>query len=104
MIFESQEKTIVKISDGKDGQSPISVIISSENGTVFNEDTNITQTTCTCHVYKGIEEIIPNSYEWVLKENSSEQWKTIGNTKTIKLPINKTIIRKQLKCNVDVTL
>ena len=102
MIFESQEKTIVKIQTGTDGQSSISVIITSDKGTVFNEDTTVTETLCTCTVYEGKDEIIPSSYEWQIIDSDNGEWTTIGHERTQLIFLDMSIIRKRVRCLVNI--
>ena len=93
--------TIYCLTDEK-GQDAFSVIISSEHGTVFNEDTEIESTICTCRVYEGVREVTPLSYEWQIIDNDTGDWVTIGHDKTISIPINPSIIRKRVRCLVNV--
>ena len=102
MIFESQEKTIIKIKNAPVGQSAISIVITSAEGTVFNEDTLITQTICTCQVYEGVTKIEPNTYNWQIIENDNGDWRNIGTQKTVTIPIDKQILRKRIRCLVDI--
>ena len=69
--------------NGADGQSSISVIVTSDKGVVFDDTTAITSTKCTCQVYKGITPIEPKSYQWQIINNDS-------------------IIRKRIRCLVDI--
>ena len=50
MIVSTSEKVLTKIDGPTTGQAAISVVITSEKGTVFNEDTSIAETLCTCTV------------------------------------------------------
>lgn len=91
---------------GLSGQSAISVIIQSERGIIFDEDTTITQTLCTCTVYEGVDEVIPDSYTWQINisetgDNSEENWVTIGTERTILIDVDKSIIRKRIRCVVN---
>lgn len=88
--------------NGVDGEPSYSVIISSEKGVVFDDDTDITDTICTCQVYKGAEPIEPISYKWQIINNDSNDWVTIGNNKTLKINVDKSIIRKRIQCLVDI--
>lgn len=103
-LYDLHSLYLLKDTDGSAGQGAISVIISSEKGVTFNEDTEIESTECTCNVFEGVNEITPKSYTWFVIENDGESWKEIGSTKTISLPINKSIIRKRLKCEVDIDI
>ena len=82
----------------------MSVIITSEHGTTFQEDTTISSTTCTCTVYEGVTEIEPTSYNWMVINDDSGQWESIGSTKQITLSIDKSVIRKRLICEVDIDI
>lgn len=104
MIVSTSEKVLTKTDDPIAGQAAISVVIASEKGTVFNEDTSITETLCTCTVYEGVNEITPNSYTWQVIENDSGSWTDIGSERTITIPIETSIIRKRLRCLVDLDL
>lgn len=88
--------------NGIDGQPSISVIITSEKGVVFDDDTTITSTICTCQVYKGATPMEPISYKWQIINNESGDWKTVGNNKTLTINVDKSIIRKRIRCLVDI--
>lgn len=88
--------------NGVDGQPSISVIITSEKGVVFDDDTTITSTICTCQVYKGATPMEPISYKWQIINNESGDWKTVGNNKTLTINVDKSIIRKRIRCLVDI--
>ena len=104
ILYDIQTIYLISDSEGNTGQAAISVVITSEKGTVFNEDTSITETLCTCTVYEGINEITPNSYTWQIIENDSGNWTDIGNERTITIPIETSIIRKRLRCLVDLDI
>lgn len=101
-LYDLHTLYLISDSTGATGQAAISVIITSDKGITFNEDTPIAQTTCTCTVYEGVDEITPNSYNWLAIYDDSETWVTIGTTKSITVDIDKNIIRKRLKCEVDI--
>lgn len=101
-LYDLHTLYLLKDLDGQEGQPAISIIISSANGTVFNEDTTVSQTVCTCIVYAGVIEIIPTSYQWICMQNDDGNWVELGNEKTLTLPVEKNIIRKRLKCKVDI--
>ena len=103
-LYDIQTLYFISDSTGATGQAAISVVITSEKGTVFNEDTSITETLCTCTVYEGVNEITPNSYTWQVIENDSGSWTDIGSERTITIPIETSIIRKRLRCLVDLDL
>ena len=103
-LYDIQTLYLISDSTGATGQAAISVIITSEYGTVFDEDTDITSTLCICTVYEGVNEIEPNSYNWLSIQNDSDDWTSIGTTKTITLNLNKSKIRTRLKCEVDLDI
>lgn len=88
--------------NGVDGQSSISVIVTSDKGVVFDDTTTITSTMCTCQVYKGITQIEPKSYQWQIISNDSNDWQNVGTNKTLMIDIDKAIIRKRVRCLVDI--
>ena len=99
-------QTIYRISDseGAAGQAAISVIITSDKGTTFDEDTTIKSTVCTCTVYEGVQEIEPNSYNWLAIDNDGTHWTSIGTSKQVTINIDTSIIRKRLRCEVDIDI
>lgn len=99
-------QTIYRISDseGATGQAAISVIITSDKGTTFDENTTIESTVCTCTVYEGVQEIVPNSYNWLAIDNDGDHWTSIGTDKQVTINIDKAIIRKRLRCEVDIDI
>lgn len=103
-LYDEQTVYLLTDASGADGQAAISVIITSEQGTVFDEDTSITNTICTCNVYEGVTEITPNSYNWLIKQDDDSSWESVGTSKQITLPINTSIIRTRLKCEVDLDI
>ena len=98
--------TIYRISDseGVAGQAAISIIITSDKGTAFNDKTTIKSTVCTCTVYEGVQEITPNSYGWMMAKNDESTWTTIGTSKQITIDIDPTVIRKRIRCDVDIDI
>ena len=88
--------------NGADGQPSISVIITSEKGVVFDDDTTVTSTVCTCQVYKGATPMEPISYKWQIINNESGDWKTVGSNKTLTINVDKSVIRKRIRCLVDI--
>ena len=102
VLYDIQTIYLISDSEGAAGQAAISVVITSEKGTVFNEDTSVTETLCTCTVYEGVDEIIPNSYTWQVIENDGDNWLDIGTNRTITIPIENSIVRKRLRCLVDL--
>lgn len=104
MIVSTSEKVLTKIDGPIAGQAAISVIITSEHGTVFDEDTDISSTLCTCNVFEGVTEITPNSYNWLMLQDDAIDWTSLGTTKTITLNLDKSKIRTRLKCEVDLDI
>lgn len=98
LVYESNEVTLVKLADGVDSYS---VIISSNNGTVFKTDSGVTESIATCHVYKGTKEILANSYTWYYADNDND-WTLLGTGKEITLSLDTNIVKKRLKCKVEV--
>lgn len=90
--------TIYKLSNGSDAYT---VIISSNNGTVFKTDSGVTESIATCHVYKGTKEILANSYTWYYADNDND-WTLLGTGKEITLSLDTNIVKKRLKCKVEV--
>ena len=90
--------TIYKLSNGSDAYS---VIISSNNGTVFKMDSGVTESLVTCCVYKGSREISAKSYTWYYADNAND-WIQLGTGREITLPLSTNIIKKRLKCKVEV--
>ena len=103
-LFDTQTLYFISDSTGSDGQSSISVIITSSNGTTFTEDTTLTETICTCKVYEGVTEITPISYTWFAINNDGTNWEQIGTGSSITIPLDKTTVRKRIKCEVDVNI
>lgn len=99
MVYESNEITLAKLVDGSDAYS---VVISSNKGTLFKGDVESVETTSTCNVYKGTILIEPNSYTWVYADQNSDTWNVLGYGKTLTTTIPSSIIRKCVKCIVDV--
>ena len=87
---------------GAAGDPAISVIITSEKGLLFQDDTTISETICTCQVYEGTEKVEPLSYEWQIIDNDTGDWVTVGTEKTLVINIDKSIIRKRIRCLVNV--
>ena len=91
--------SIYRLVDGSDAYS---VIIESNKGTLFKGDVENVDTICTCSVYKGSEAITANSYTWLYADQDSNTWKTLGTGSTITLPLSSSIIKRRVKCQVDV--
>ena len=103
-LYDIQTLYFISDSSGATGQAAISVIITSEHGTVFDEDTDITSTLCTCNVFEGVNEVEPNSYNWLMLQDDDTDWTSLGTTKTITLNLDKSKIRTRLKCDVDLDI
>ena len=103
-LYDIQTLYLISDSTGATGQAAISVIITSEHGTVFDEDTDISSTLCTCNVFEGVTEITPNSYNWLMLQDDTIDWTSLGTTKTITLNLDKSKIRTRLKCEVDLDI
>ena len=103
-LYDLQTLYLISDSTGATGQAAISVIITSEHGTVFDEDTDISSTLCTCNVFEGVTEITPNSYNWLMLQDDDTDWTSLGTTKTITLNLDKSKVRTRLKCDVDLDI
>ena len=103
-LYDMQTLYYISDASGSEGQAAISVIISSDKGTVFQEDTSITATTLTCIVYEGVVEITPLSYSWKIIEDDGANWTELGTTKQIVVDIEKDVIRKRVVCDVDLDI
>ena len=103
-LYDMQTLYYISDASGSEGQAAISVIISSDKGTVFQEDTSITATTLTCIVYEGVVEITPLSYSWKIIEDDGTNWTELGTTKQIVVDIEKDVIRKRVVCDVDLDI
>lgn len=103
-LYDVQTLYLISDTEGSEGQAAISVIITSSNGTVFNEDTTLTNTLFTCIVYEGVNEITPKSYEWKIMNDDDASWTSIGTSKQVTLNIDKSIIRRRIKCDVDIDI
>lgn len=91
--------SIYRLVDGSDAYS---VIIESNKGTLFKGDVENIDTICTCSVYKGSEPITANSYTWLYADQDSNIWETLGTGSTITLPLSSSIIKRRIKCQVDI--
>ena len=103
-LYDLQTLYLISDSTGATGQAAISVIITSEHGTVFDEDTDISSTSCICNVFEGVTEVTPNSYNWLMIQDDAADWTSVGTTKTITLNLDKSKIRTRLKCEVDLDI
>lgn len=103
-LFDLHTIYLLSDSTGADGQAAISIIISSDKGLSFDENTTVTETICTCTVFEGVNEIEPKSYNWLSMWNDMKDWESIGDEKTIAIPIDKTIARRRLICEVDIDI
>lgn len=91
--------SIYKLVDGSDAYS---VIATNNVGTHFKGDIESVETIFTCNVYKGATLIEPNSYTWVYADQNSDTWNVLGYGKTLTTTIPSSIVRKRVKCKVDV--
>ena len=92
--------SLYRVVDGTNGYT---ITISSSKGTTFKSNSGLEiTTTCICTVYKGSMEIEPKSYTWVYIENDGTTWTTVGTGKSIDFPISSTVVRKRLKCIVEI--
>ena len=103
-LYDIQTLYLISDSTGATGQAAISVIITSEHGTVFDEDTDISSTLCTCNVFEGVNKVEPNSYNWLMLQDNDTDWTSLGTTKTITLNLDKSKVRTRLKCEVDLDI
>lgn len=103
-LYDLQTLYLISDSTGATGQAAISVIITSEHGTVFDEDTDISSTLCTCNVFEGVTEVTPNSYNWLMLQDADTSWTSVGTTKSITLNLDKSKVRTRLKCDVDLDI
>ena len=85
-----------------DGSDAYSVIATNNVGTHFKGDIESVETIFTCNVYKGSTLIEPNSYTWVYADQNSDTWNVLGYGKTLTTTIPSSIVRKRVKCKVDV--
>jgi len=93
--------TLYRVTDGVDGESAYTVVLSSSKGELFKEET-VTDITCT--VYKGTQTITPNAYEWLIWDDEQNKFVTIENEteNTIKIPVSSAIIKQRIKCSVSI--
>ena len=108
-VVDSTEKlydiySVYRLTDtqAEAGQAAISVIVTSEQGTAFPDDTTIKETVCTCTVYEGTQEITPNSYQWFIINDNESEWVPYGTTRSVTVPLDVSITRKRIKCDVDI--
>lgn len=99
---DSTKYDVMSIYRLVDGSDAYSVIIESNKGTLFKGDVENIDTICTCSVYKGSEAITANSYTWLYADQDSNTWKTLGTGSTITLPLSSSIIKRRVKCQVDI--
>ena len=91
--------SIYKLVDGSDAYS---VIATNNVGTHFKGDIESVETIFTCNIYKGATLIEPNSYTWVYADQNLDTWNVLGYGKTLTTTIPSSIVRKRVKCKVDV--
>lgn len=87
---------------GVKGEDAVSVVISTEDGLVFPDNT--TQKSCTfiCKVYRGTTEITPAGYDWRIINDGDTTWTSIGNGQRITINIDKSIVKKRIKCAIEL--
>lgn len=91
--------SVYKVVDGSDAYT---VVISSNNGNTFKYDSGVTESIVTCTVYKGADEVTPNSYTWYYRSNDGNWIKLVETGKEITFPLSTDILHKSLKCKVDI--
>ena len=94
--------SIYKVSNGANGEDGITVVISSSEGYVFTPDTEVAATKFTATVYRGLSIIEPISYEWQAITDDGTEWVTIGTSKEIIVTMDSFVVRKRVRCIVDV--
>ena len=96
--------TIYYLADsiGDQGEGAISVIISTDDGLVFPDSTTQESSTFICKVYQGTTEIIPSSYDWQFVNDDGVTWTSIGHEQTITINIDKSIVKKRIKCVIEL--
>lgn len=83
------------------GQDTYSVVIDSKDGVTFKGDT-ATTAEVTCTVYQGSTAITPTSYNWQYIDDNGV-WQTLGyRTATINLPLSPSVVKKKVRCVVEV--
>lgn len=95
--------SIYRVVDGSDAYT---VTIQSSKGTTFKKPSNVDimnyETECTCIVYKGSSIVSAKSYTWKYANNNDETWTVLGTGQKITVPINSAILKKRLKCAVEI--
>lgn len=91
--------SVYKVVDGSDAYT---VVISSNNGNTFKYDSGVTESIVTCTVYKGADEVTPNSYTWYYRANDGDWVELVETRKEIAFPLSTDILHKSLKCKVDI--
>ena len=96
--------TIYYLADsiGDQGEGAISVIISTDDGLIFPDSTTQESSTFICKVYQGTTEIIPSSYDWQFVNDDGVTWTSIGNEQTVTVNIDKSIVKKRIKCVIEL--
>lgn len=82
------------------GTDAVTVTILSSNGNIFKASEGIETTELSCVVFRGSEEITPNSYKW-LKQNKN-MWEQVGTESNITVNINQMDNIENYKCQVDI--
>lgn len=105
---DSNKYDVMSIYRVVNGTDVYTATIQSSKGTLFKIDNNSQvqsiNTTCECIVYKGAD-IYENvkSYTWkYLNDNSESNWETLGTGKKITLPLKSSIIKKRVKCVIEI--
>ena len=92
-------QSILGISDGKNGEDPINLVITPSNGNYFRN--NQGSTTLTARLYQSgreIDDIEPYDYNYEWKDNNGV---IIGNTKSITVTADDVNFNRTYICNVS---
>lgn len=89
--------SLYRVTDGSDA---VTVILTSSAGNMFKPGSAST-TTLSCAVYKGSEQIVPNSYAWYVYHNDT--WTNLNlSSDSIEVNISDLSGIRNYKCVVDV--
>lgn len=89
--------SLYRVTDGSDA---VTVILTSSAGNMFKPGSAST-TTLSCAVYKGSEQIVPNSYAWYVYQNDT--WTNLNlSSDSIEVNISDLSGIRNYKCVVDV--
>lgn len=96
--------SVYKVTDGKNGENSVFVQLTSSEGQIFkNGDSIPVNSTITCNVYRGNEEITPNWYKWFKKSDDDPDWQQLSQTsKTISISLSDFVVQTRIKCQVDI--